>query len=177
MPRKTRLLPGASRVLVAKAADGAGRRILEGVDFNWSLRDGSGVLEAQRDRAVFKAAETIGTARVFVEARQWKQNVEADAVIEVVDKLAGESPDAGIPDPERVCDPAGDWRSRVAGKRWQYNAAHPDYEAVVNDPKRRFRYLVHLFAKEIVLRNYGEPKDERLLERLVEVLTHIQPKA
>jgi hypothetical protein len=47
---------------------------------------------------------------------------------------------------------------------------------VVDDPRKRFRYLAHLFAKEIVLRNYGEPKDERLLERLVEVLTYIRSK-
>jgi hypothetical protein len=39
---------------------------------------------------------------------------------------------------------------------------------VVDEPKRRFRYLVHLFATEIVRRNYGEPKDERLLERVME---------
>jgi hypothetical protein len=47
---------------------------------------------------------------------------------------------------------------------------------VADDPRRRFRYLVHLFAKEIVLWNYGEAKDERLLERMVEVLTHIKPR-
>ncbi len=176
VPRRTNLLPGASRGLVAKALDAAGRRIPEGIDFTWSLRDGPGLLEAQKDRAVFKAPESTGTARIFVEAKQWKHTAEADAVIKIVEKLAGESPDAGIPDPERVFDPAGDWRSRAVGRRWQYNAAHPDYEAVANDPRRRFRYLVHLFAKEIVLRNYGEPKDERLLERVVEVLTHIQPR-
>jgi hypothetical protein len=108
--------------------------------------------------------------------RLQKRAAEADATGEVVHKFAGQNPDAGIPDPERVYDPKGDWRSRVVGRNWQYNAAHPDYLAVVDDPRRRLRYFVHLFAREIVLRNYGEVKDERLLDRVVEVLTHIQAK-
>ena len=44
----------------------------------------------------------------------------------------------------------------------------------MEEPRRRLRYRVHLFAKEMVLWNYGEPKDERLLERMVEVLTYVQ---
>jgi hypothetical protein len=32
-----------------------------------------------------------------------------------------------------------------------------------------------LFAKEIVLRNFGRPGDGDLLERLVQVLTHLTP--
>jgi hypothetical protein len=176
VPRKVRLLPGASRKFVAKSFDAAGRRILEGVDYIWTLRDGTGQLRAEGPHAVFTATETPGSARIFVAARQWRHSVEADAIVEVVEKLAGESPDAGIPDPERVFDPAGDWRSRIQGRCWQYNAAHPDYQAVLSDPRRRFRYLVHLFTKEIVLRNYGEPKDDRLLERMVEVLTHLQTR-
>ncbi|MBI4600944.1 MAG: ATP-binding protein [Planctomycetes bacterium] len=174
VPRKSRLLPGASRVLVAKAVDSTGRRILEGVDYAWSLRDGAGRLEAKGDRASYHAPDETCTARIFVEARQWKRAAEADAVVEVVERLEGESSKAGIPDPRRIHDPAGDWRSRVVGRRWEYNAAHPDYQLVADDARRRLRYLVHLFAKEIVLRNYGEPKDERLLERVVEVLTHIE---
>jgi hypothetical protein len=37
------------------------------------------------------------------------------------------------------------------------------------------RHLVRLFAKELVLRNHGDPKDEQLQKRMVEGLTHIQP--
>jgi hypothetical protein len=113
---------------------------------------------------------------IRVEAREGDRAATAEATVEVVEVLSGERPDAGIPNPERVVDPKGDWRSRVLGRRWEYNAAHPDYQAARDDPKRRLRYLVHLFAKEIVLRNYGEPQDERLLERMVEVLTHIRAR-
>jgi hypothetical protein len=176
-PRKSRLLPGASRSLTAIAVDEAGRRIREGVEYFWRIVEGDGAIEPDGDRVVFKASESTGTARLVVAARSGGVTVEAEAEVEVVEKLQGQNPDAGIPDPELAFDPDGDWRSRVRGRRWEYNAAHPDYQAACEDPKRRFRYLVHLFAKEIVLWNYGEPKDERLLERMVEVLTRIKSRA
>jgi hypothetical protein len=176
VPRRSRLLPGATRSFTAKAVDAAGRRLHAGVDFAWSLLEGGGTLQAEGDHAAFKAPEELGRVRLGVTARQGERAAAAEAEVEVVDKLQGESPDAGIPDPQRAYDPQGDWRSRLRGRRWEYNAAHPDYQAVADDPRRRFRYLVHLFAKEIVLWNYGEAKDERLLERMVEVLTHIKPR-
>ena len=176
IPRRSRLLPGASRVLTAKVLDSDGRRIVDAIELTWTLRDGPGRLEAEGDRATYFAPETTGSAHIFVEARQWKRVAEADAIVDVVERLRGESSKAGIPSPKRVFDAAGDWRSRVAGRSWEYNAAHPDYQVVGGDSRRRLRYLVHLFAKEIVLRNYGDPKDERLLERIVEVLTHIDSR-
>ena len=57
--------------------------------------------------------------------------------------------------------------------RWEYNKGHPDYRSVQDDPRRRLRYLAHLFAKEVVVRNFGDPGAGALLERMVEVLTHI----
>jgi hypothetical protein len=39
---------------------------------------------------------------------------------------------------------------------------------------RRLRYLLALFAKEIVQRPYGEPGSERLLKRIVEVLAYAE---
>ena len=173
-PGKAALLPGATRVFTAKPVDAEGRRIVDGVELVWSLVEGGGALAANGARAEYAAPATLGSARIAVEARQDGLAASAEAQVQIVDRLAGENPDAGVPEPERVYDPAGDWRSRLAGGRWQYNAAHPDYTAVMDEPRRRLRYLVHLFAKEMVLWNYGEPKDERLLERMVEVLTYVQ---
>lgn len=173
VPRKSRLLPGATRSLSAHAVDENGHLIREGVEYRWSLTKG-GCLEGKGATASFTAPEELGAIGVAVVAKQGDRNAEAEAEIEIVDKLKGENPDAGIPDPRRAFDPDGDWRSRVVSRRWEYNAAHPDYQAIADDTKARLRYLSHLFAKEMVLRNYGEPKDERLLERMVEVLTHIK---
>lgn len=182
VPKKCRLLTGATRALMARAVDDTGRVIPNGVEYTWSIVSGEGTLGGDGARATLKAPSEVGVVRIAVTAREERpgeqiaapRTAEAEAEVHVVAKLRGENPDAGIPDPKRVFDPHGDWRSRLAGRRWEYNAAHPDYQAVLEDPKRRLRYLTHLFCKEIVLRNYGEPKDERLLERMVEVLTYIK---
>jgi hypothetical protein len=79
---------------------------------------------------------------------------------------------AGVPDPEPVSAPGESWRSRIDAGRWQYNTAHPDYELVRGDERRRVRYLAHLFAKEIVLRNFADSPAADLLERMVQVLAH-----
>jgi hypothetical protein len=201
VPSKCRMLPGATRTLLARAVDEQGHRIDRGIEFMWQIAEGDGALgpvgsppqqaaDVAREpdkhgstawvspepRVGFRAGESLGVVRLRLSARQAKNVGEGEARIEIVDKLAGDSPDAGIPDPKRVFDPAGDWRSRVLENHWEYNAAHPDYRAVAADSKQRLRYLVHVFAKEIVLHNYGEPKDDRLLERMVEVLTHIKPR-
>ena len=175
VPRRSKLLPGASRELTAKAVDEGGRRLApEDVEFTWTLLAGEAALEPRGPRLLFTAGVEPAVVRIGVTAMQGETSAAADAEIEVVEKLEGSDPDAGIPDPTKVFDAEGDWRSRVAGGQWEYNAAHPDYQVIADNAQRRLRYLVHLFSKEIVLRNYGEPKDERLLERMVEVLTHIR---
>ena len=66
-------------------------------------------------------------------------------------------------------------KSRVDGGRWEFNDAHPDFLLVAEDGEaQRVRYLVHLFAKEVVLRNFGGPGDAEVLERMVEVLTRLR---
>ncbi len=172
-PRKSRLLPGASRQFVARAVDATGRTVTDGVSYTWELLSGDGRIESEAGRALFRSSDTLGSARLGLCARQGERTAHAEADIDIVEKLRGESPEAGIPDPKRAFDAEGDWRSRMRGRLWEYNAAHPDYRTVADEPRARLRYLSHLFAKEIVLRNYGEPTDERLLERMVEVLTHI----
>jgi len=72
-----------------------------------------------------------------------------------------------------VYAPSENWRSRMHGMVWEFNEGHRDYVAVSATESRRLRYLVHLFAKEIVLRNYGRPEHGSLLENMVEVLTHV----
>lgn len=175
-PRRCRMLPGATRKLRGAGMDESGRLVTTELEYSWAIREGSGSLSADGPEATFTAPEEPGSVKVFLQAMQGEWVAWAEAEIEVVEQLSREQRDAGIPEPKRVYDPSGDWRSRVNGRRWEYNSAHPDYVAVQDETRRRLRYLVHLFAKEIVLRNYGEPGDERLLEKMVEVLTHIQAK-
>jgi hypothetical protein len=76
----------------------------------------------------------------------------------------------GIPEPELVYDSASNWRSRYDGRRWQVNAAHDDYVALRTEPRGRFRYLLALLARDLVLRAHATPGLPDALEGVVGVL-------
>jgi hypothetical protein len=172
-PRRSVLAPGATRRLRAIARDEGGQPVSAGVEFEWSL-EGAGALAADATTATWTAPFERESATVRVRARQDERTAEATAELRVSEQL--EPPDVGdqgVPDPQPVHEPSGPWRSRVLDGRWEYNTGHRDYQAVRDDPKRRLRYLVHLFAKEVVQRNFGAPQDGEILEHMVEVLTHV----
>ena len=73
--------------------------------------------------------------------------------------------------PHPVHAPHERWRSRMVHERWEYNSGHPDYLAVVEEPKRKLRYIASLLAKEVVLRGHPRPEIDGVLERMVEVLS------
>jgi hypothetical protein len=77
-----------------------------------------------------------------------------------------------VPEPEFVSDPARTWRSRWDGFSWQVNDAHDDYIALRGEPRARLRYLLALFAKEVVERSFGVPGSADVLERMIEILAH-----
>ncbi len=122
---------------------------------------------------LYRAPDLEGDARIAVEATQGERSAIAEAAVQVRESSAAAERTIGIPEPQPVNAPSEDWRSRLIGSRWEYNEGHRDYLAVAGDESRRLRYLVHLFAKEVVLRNFGSPQEEPTLERMVEVLTHL----
>lgn len=179
-PAECELQFGAERPLRARSLDARKRRIPEGVDFAWSADTEAVKLAVDPEnpsRVLVSAPERAVRATVTVEAREEDRVVRASAVVHVVAEPARKkSEESGIPPPKPVEEPYEDWRSRLYPDRWEYNTAHPDYAATAPFPRKRLRYLIALFAKEIVLRNFGEPGDERLLEKYVEVMTAIEDK-
>ena len=169
-PRRSVLAPGAERTLKAVARDADGRAIDAGVTFAWSL-DGPGSIEPRGETALFRAPADPCEATARVDASQGDRRAEATALLRVSETAEGG--DEGIPEPRPVAASGEPWRSRILDGEWQYNTSHPDYRVVQDDPRRRLRYLVHLFAKELVVRNFGDPHHADLLERMVEVLTHV----
>ena len=79
----------------------------------------------------------------------------------------------GIPEPVPITAPGESWRSRLRGGQWVDNDAHPDYLTVADIEAQRLCYMVNLFAKEIVLKNFGTPGADAVLERMIELLTSI----
>ena len=99
----------------------------------------------------------------------------AFAEVEVVEPTERElGGGLGIPEPQLVDDPAGAWRSQFDGTTWRVNAGHEDYRALVSDPKSKLRYLLSLFAVELVQHTFGIPGSAAVLERVVELLAHAE---
>ncbi len=171
-PTRLRIAPGAQRTLRAVALDGDGRAADPEIEWSWRL-EGHGDLEWHRSEARYSSGVEPGTARIVVRATSGNAAAEATIPVEVLAELAGAERAAGIPEPAAVYAPTEAWRSRLHGPAWEFNSGHRDYLAVEDVEARRLRYLVHLFAKEVVLKNFGSPGDSHLLERMVEVLTHL----
>jgi len=175
-PRTLRLSPLATRALRARALDADGRSCAGDVRFSWSLT-GPGELLPESRKARYTApdlhADETPSIRIELTATQDDAVLTASATVHVTaPETTGRL--QGIPDPKPVAAPGEPWRSRVRDGHWEYNDAHRDYLAVVDVEARRLRYLIHLFAKEVVLRNFGGPGDDDVLERMVEVLTRLE---
>ena len=173
VPARARIPVDASRPFRARALDADGRPAAGACSFAWTL-EGPGALEPNGDGALFTAPASTGTARVLVVAVQGEVRREGAAEVRVVESPGNGDRDVGIPEPIPVHEPAGGWRSRLREGAWEYNTGHRDYAEVRSDGTRRLRYLVQLFAKEVVLRNFGQPGDGVRLERMVEVLTYLR---
>lgn len=175
-PGKLRIPPLATRSLRARAFDEDGRPCAGEVGFAWHLA-GPGELSADGATARYTAPDldriddTEPVVRVF--AAQDDIQVSAEVPIHLLVGAAGAARTSGIPEPQPVSAPGESWRSRLVDGRWEYNADHRDYLEASETEVRRLRYLINLFAKEIVLRNFGNPGDTDVLERMVEVLTYL----
>jgi hypothetical protein len=170
-PPRARIAPGTERRFRAIAADADGRRVERLPSFEWKL-EGPGRLAASADEAVYVAPGEPGEARLTVVATEGSRSAAATARLEIRESIASTRA-PGIPEPQAVHAPSEPWRSRIRGERWEFNEGHRDYLAVRDDDARRLRYLCHLFAKEVVLKNFGDPAHAELLERMVEILTHL----
>jgi histidine kinase/DNA gyrase B/HSP90-like ATPase len=172
VPASVRVAVRATRRLRARPRDAAGREIREHMDFIWACNSEQSRIEASEREATFQAGEECETVTVWVVATQGERHTSGEATVEVVEERAEPTPPAaGIPQPEFVNEPTGNWRSRFRDSQWQVNAGHRDYLIAAETPRRKLRYLTALLAKEIVLHSFPHPQHGTVLERMVEVLT------
>jgi hypothetical protein len=160
-----------TRGFIARAHAADGRIIREGVDFLWACSSDHCRLEGDGQRATFRAGEELETLTVWVVASQGERRTSAEASVEIVEERPEPPRSAGIPQPEFVNEPTGNWRSRFRDGQWQVNAGHRDYLIASESSRRKLRYLTALLAKEIVLHSFPHPQHAAVLERMVEVLT------
>jgi len=176
-PASTIVRVGDKRQFRALPRDRSRRRVEDDLQFAWTIAEGAGILESERDQAAtFVAAEEPGLTRLKVSVRQRDLLYEAEALVTVTQEIlsqlgASAVPSQGLPGYtfERA---AGDsWRSRFDPERnlIVINSGHRDFVYASRGKTLKLRYLVRLYAKELVLRNFvGLPADQ-MLERMVEL--------
>ena len=176
-PASSVLRVGASREFRAVPRDRSKRRVEQDLQFYWQVASGTGTLEGIHNQVVvFHASEEPGLTRLKITVRQHDIVSEAEALVtsthEIlsqigVSNVAGQ----GLPGYTFERAPGESWRSRfdITRNLIVVNNGHRDFVYASRSKSLKLRYLVRLYAKELVLRNFiGLPADQ-LLERMVEL--------
>jgi Histidine kinase-, DNA gyrase B-, and HSP90-like ATPase len=176
-PASSVIRVGTSRELRALPRDRSRRTVEQDLEFHWQIMEGTGALEDFHNMAaMFRASEEPGLARVKVTVRQRDVICEAEALVtsthEILAQIGASSVSSqGLPGYTFERAPGESWRSRFDSVRHVIvvNNGHRDFVYAARNKSLKLRYLVRLYAKELVLRNFiGMPADQ-LLERMVEL--------
>jgi hypothetical protein len=168
---------GEQRSLRASPYDRSRRRVETDLTFTWEVIEGGGALEHRHDQvAAYIASAEPGLARVKVTVTQNDIERSAEALITVTRELLSQVGSTmvesqGLPGYTFESAPGDSWRSRYDASRnvIVINNGHRDFVYVARTRVLKLRYLIRLYAKELVLRNFvGLPPDQ-LLERMVEL--------
>jgi hypothetical protein len=183
--------PAASTVAVndsrrfrALPRDRSRRRVEAGLVFAWEVVEGGGMLSGTVDQeAIFQAPDSPGLTRLRVTVTQRDEHVTAEALVTVTDSLGTVmSPGVvnlrGLPGYtfERA---AGElWRSRFDVERnlIVVNNGHRDFVFATRNRSLQLRYLVRLYVKELVLRNFAGLPAAQVAERMIELSLYVEEK-
>jgi len=183
--------PAASTVPVnerrrfrALPRDRSRRRVEEDLQFAWEIVEGPGSLRSTADQEVeFIAPGMPGLTRLKVTVIQRDITCAGEALVTVTDSL------------ERVVSAAvvnsrglpGYTFERAAGELWRsrydidrnvivVNNGHRDFVFATRNRALQLRYLVRLYVKELVLKNFSGISPEQLLERMIELSLYAEEK-
>src|SRR5262245_4045178 len=155
----------------------AQRRVEEDLEFHWQLVEGPGELTGVHDQAVtFLAQEEPGLARVRVTVRQREVVCVGEGLVTVTHELLTQLapttvPSQGLPGYTLERAPGESWRSKFDIKRnvIVVNNGHRDFVFASRSRSLKLRYLVRLYAKELVMHNFAGLSADQLLERMIEL--------
>lgn len=183
-PSAITLAVNQSRSFRAVPRDRAHRRVEETLTFAWQITEGAGALSSSSDQEVeFLASSSPGLTRLSVMVAQGEVRCSAEALITIADRLdnvAGTSTGVarGLPGYtfERA---AGElWRSRFDAERnlIVVNSGHRDFVFATRNRSLQLRYLVRLYVKELVLKNFAGLPAEQVAERMIELSLYVEEK-
>lgn len=176
-PASTVVRVGDKRVLRALPYDRARRRVESDLSFNWEIVEGAGVLDRAHDQAVsFLAPDEPGLVRISVTVSQGDIERTAEALITVTHELLPQVGTAnidshGLPGYTFERAPGESWRSKFDTLRniIVVNSGHRDFVYAARSKSLKLRFLIRLYCKELVLRNFVGLAADQLLERMVEL--------
>jgi hypothetical protein len=164
--------------------DRSRRRVVEDLIFAWEMLEGKGTLSGTSDQEVeFQAPGTPGLARLRATVTQRDLTVTAEALVTITDNLEAAINPAvvnarGLP---------GYTFERAAGELWRcrfdaarniivVNSGHRDFVFATRNRALQLRYLVRLYVKELVLKNFAGLSADQLLERMIELTLYAEEK-
>ena len=164
--------------------DRSRRRVTEELSFIWKIVEGEGSIDNTVDQEVeFTAGAMPSLVRLRVTVTQREVECGAEALVTVTDAVDGSVNSAvvnrsGLPGYtfERA---AGElWRSRfdIGRNVIVVNSGHRDFVFATKTRALQLRYLVRLYVKELVLKNFAGMPAEQLLERMVELSLYAEEK-
>jgi hypothetical protein len=183
-PSAATLAVNRTRPFRALPRDRAGRRVEEDLVFAWQIVEGGGALSSFSDQEVeFQAPSSPDLTRLSVVVSQRDMNCSAEALVTVTDRLdaaagIGTANARGLPGYtfERA---AGElWRSRYDPNRNLIivNSGHRDFVFATRSRTLQLRYLVRLYVKELVLKNFIGLPAEQVAERIIELSLYVEDK-
>jgi hypothetical protein len=168
---------GTSRTLRALPRDSNRRPIETGIEFTWRILDGAGGIDnTTAEFVTYLAPEEPCLVRLGVSARQGETLCEAEALVTVTDSFLPEEKSRpagrqGLPGYTLEHAPGKLWRSRFDAEQnvIVVNSGHRDYIYAARAKALKLRYLVRLYAKEMVQKNFPGLPSDQLLDRLIEL--------
>ena len=164
--------------------DRSRRRVQDDLQFNWEILEGDGALQGVADQEVeYRAPAIPGLTRLRVTVTQREIACNAEALVTVTDSLETAMSPAvvtmrGLP---------GYTFERAAGELWRcrfdagrniivVNSGHRDFVFATRNRALQLRYLVRLYVKELVLKNFAGLPADQLLERVIELSLYTEEK-
>src|SRR6202140_1328131 len=183
-PAAITIAVNASRSFKALPRDRSRRRVTADLQFRWEIIEGGGTLASEHDQEIsFQAPATPGLVRLHATVRQRDVTCSAEALITVTDSLipstgSGVIDTRGLPGYSFERASGELWRSRFDATRnvIVVNNGHRDFVFASRTQALKLRYLVRLYVKELVLRNFSGVPGDQLLERMIELSLYTEDK-
>jgi hypothetical protein len=146
--------------------------------------EGGGILAGVNDQEVsFQAPSSPGLVRLSISVSQREIVCKAEALITIVASLVSTIGPAvvnsrGLPGYTFERAPGELWRSRFDTERnlIVVNNGHRDFVFATCNRALQLRYLVRLYVKELVLRNFAGLPAGQLIERMIELSLYVEEK-